>query len=148
MANVLADKHLVMKADANPPAMMVRPAKSYSPWVTSATWDGGRPEMERSLGEIFQGNVLAIKYPGTTVDELGAKFLRYNYMVLGALSLLMAGGITLFLRRRIIRPLSDAAQVADRIAKGQLQTEIPSGGNDETGALLKSMTVMIENLFL
>ena len=124
MANVLADKHLVMKADANPPAMMVRPAKSYSPWVTSATWDGGKPEMERSLGEIFQGNVLAIKYPGTTVDELGAKFLRYNYIVLSALSLLMAGGIYMAYRN-ISREMNLARLKSDFVANVSHELRTP-----------------------
>ena len=45
--------------------------------------------------------------------------------------------ITLFLRARIVRPLSAAAAVADRIADGELQTAIPAGGADETGALLQ-----------
>jgi signal transduction histidine kinase/HAMP domain-containing protein len=73
---------------------------------------------------------------------------NYRYATLGAtlLALVLAAAITLFLRRRIIRPLSDAAAVADRIAKGQLQTAIPAGGNDETGALLKSMTVMQDSI--
>jgi signal transduction histidine kinase len=73
---------------------------------------------------------------------------NYRYATIGAtvLALLLAAAITLFLRRRIIRPLSAAAAVADRIAKGELQTEIPSGGADETGALLKSMTVMQDNI--
>ena len=35
-----------------------------------------------SAGRHFPGHVLAIKYPGTTIDEIGAKFLRYNYFVL------------------------------------------------------------------
>jgi signal transduction histidine kinase/HAMP domain-containing protein len=72
----------------------------------------------------------------------------YKYGTIGAiaLALMLAGGITLFLRRRIIRPLTAAASVADRIAKGELQTPIPSGGADETGALLKSMTVMQDNI--
>jgi signal transduction histidine kinase len=124
MANVLADKHLVMKADANPPAMMVHPAKSYSPWVISATWDGGRPEMERPLGEIFQGNVLAIKYPGTTVDELGAKFLRYNYIVLSALSLLMAGGVYMAYRN-ISREMNLARLKSDFVANVSHELRTP-----------------------
>ena len=79
-----------------------------------------------------------------TVDNVS----QYLYATVGGtvLALLLAAAITLFLRRRIIRPLADTAQVADRIAKGQLQTEIPPGGNDETGALLKSMTVMQDSI--
>ncbi len=69
---------------------------------------------------------------------------RYKYAVGGVtlLALLLAGAITWHLRRRIVRPLSAAAAVADRIAGGELQTQIPQGGRDETGVLLKSMTVM------
>jgi len=73
---------------------------------------------------------------------------RYKYITVGAtiLALLLAGAITLFLRSRIVRPLSAAAGVADRIASGELQTPIPAGGGDETGALLRSMTVMQDNI--
>jgi signal transduction histidine kinase/HAMP domain-containing protein len=72
----------------------------------------------------------------------------YKYATIGSslLALLLACGITLFLSRRIIRPLAAAAQVADRIAKGELQTPIPPGEDDETGALLNSMTVMQDNI--
>ena len=72
----------------------------------------------------------------------------YKYLSAGAtlLALLLAGAITLFLRSRIVRPLAAAATVADRIARGELQTPIPPGGADETGALLKSMTVMQDNI--
>jgi signal transduction histidine kinase/HAMP domain-containing protein len=61
-------------------------------------------------------------------------------------ALLIAASITVFLARRIVRPLSAAALVADRIAAGQFETEIPSGGGDETGALLYSMQVMQESI--
>ena len=58
-----------------------------------------------------------------------ANVANYRFAIIGAtaLALLLAAAITLFLRRRIIRPLSAAAAVADRIAKGELQTEIPPG---------------------
>jgi signal transduction histidine kinase/HAMP domain-containing protein len=62
------------------------------------------------------------------------------------LSLLLAFAITLFLARRIVKPLSAAASVADRIAGGEFETPIPAGGDDETGALLRSMTVMQDNI--
>jgi signal transduction histidine kinase/HAMP domain-containing protein len=61
-------------------------------------------------------------------------------------ALLLAASITIFLARRIVRPLFAAALVADRIAEGEFETEIPSGGQDETGALLYSMQVMQESI--
>jgi diguanylate cyclase (GGDEF)-like protein len=50
--------------------------------------------------------------------------------------------LAVLLSRRIVRPLSSAASVADRIAAGELDAPIPAGGRDEAGALLGSMTVM------
>ncbi|HWK45782.1 MAG TPA: ATP-binding protein [Stellaceae bacterium] len=63
-----------------------------------------------------------------------------------ALAFLLSGVITLVLGRRIVRPLSAAAAVANRIANGELETAIPLGGKDETGTLLRSMTVMQDSI--
>ncbi len=54
--------------------------------------------------------------------------------------------VALLLAGRIVRPLRMAAKVADQIADGYLQTPIPTGGKDETGTLLRSMTVMQDNI--
>jgi signal transduction histidine kinase/HAMP domain-containing protein len=79
-----------------------------------------------------------------TVENIAA--FKYASMAITFLALLLAAGITLMLRSRIVRPLRAAAVVADRIANGELQTPIPAGGGDETGALLNSMTVMQTNI--
>jgi signal transduction histidine kinase len=73
---------------------------------------------------------------------------HFRYLLVGglAISILIAFLITLLLTRRIARPLSQAAAVADRIAGGELETPIPAGGADETGTLLRSMTVMQNNI--
>jgi signal transduction histidine kinase/HAMP domain-containing protein len=73
---------------------------------------------------------------------------RFSYVTISAtlLGLLLSAAITLVLARRIVRPLRDAASVADRIAGGELETPIPQGGPDETGALLRSMTVMQDSI--
>jgi signal transduction histidine kinase/HAMP domain-containing protein len=71
---------------------------------------------------------------------------KYASIAMTVFALLLAAGITWLLRSRIVRPLRAAATVADRIAKGELQTVIPPSGRDETGALLKSMTVMQDNI--
>src|SRR6266568_335517 len=99
ITDVLTSKSSVLRADASPPAMMVHPQKSSTPWVTSSNWDGGKAEMDRPLEYIFQGMVLAIKYPGTTIDEIGAKILRNNYIILAALALIRLYAETLELGR-------------------------------------------------
>jgi signal transduction histidine kinase len=124
MTEVLSSKNGVLKADASPPAMMVRPLKNYTPWITSSSWDGGRPEMERPLGDIFQGMVFGIKYPGTTIDEIGAKILRNNYIILAALSLVMAGGVFLTYRN-ISREMKLARLKSDFVANVSHELRTP-----------------------
>jgi signal transduction histidine kinase len=124
MKAVLSSKSGVVHSDSNPPVMMIHPAKSSTPWVTSPGWDGGKPEMERSLNEIFQGMVFSIKYPGTTIDEIGAKFLKYNYLVLAGLSLVMAGGIFLTYRN-IFREMKLARLKSDFVANVSHELRTP-----------------------
>src|SRR6059058_2672320 len=62
------------------------------------------------------------------------------------LVMLLSASITLLLARGIVRPLSAAASIANRIAGGELETPIPIGGKDESGILLRSMTVMQDNI--
>jgi signal transduction histidine kinase len=108
------------------------------------------PDLEVQINEKFD---LLIEYNTghsfigrrQTVDSIN----NYKYAVGGVtiIALLLACAITWHLRHRIVQPLSAAAaSVADRIAEGELQTAIPQGGNDETGALLNSMTVMQDNI--
>jgi signal transduction histidine kinase len=113
---------------------------------------GDMKELSRLDGEIDGKFDLLIEY-NTDHSFVGRRqtvtnINRYKYAVGGVtvLALLLAGIITWLLRSRIVRPLTAAARVADRIARGELQTEIPVGGADETGALLNSMTVMQANI--
>ncbi len=50
------------------------------------------------------------------------------------------------LGRRIIRPVSLASSVAERIARGELDIEIPKASADELGRLLASMAVMRDSI--
>jgi signal transduction histidine kinase/HAMP domain-containing protein len=79
-----------------------------------------------------------------TITNIGN--FKYTSIAMTIFGLLLAAGITLLLRSRIVRPLRAAASVADRIAGGELDTTIPQGGADETGALLKSMMVMQDSV--
>ena len=124
MNDVLSSKNPALRGDANPPALMVRPSYNYTPWAASANWDGGKPEMERPLNEAFEGMVMAIKYPGTTIDAIGAKFLRYNYITLAALSLLMAGGVYMAYRN-ISREMNLARLKSDFVANVSHELRTP-----------------------
>lgn len=79
-----------------------------------------------------------------TVESVG--YYKYASVTMTVFALLLAAGLTMLLKSRLVRPLGAAAAVADRIARGELQTQIPASGDDETGALLRSMTVMQDNI--
>ena len=94
------------------------------------------------LAELVTGHSFVERRRVVSAIEL------FEYSSIAALiaALCLSAGITVILLRRIIRPLQSAAAVADRIAEGELQTPIPQGGNDETGLLLRSMSVMQQSI--
>jgi len=93
--------------------------------------------IEIQAGEAYRDRVRAEAAIGTTtmltVAATGA-----------ALALTLIIGTVL--GSRIVNPLREAAAAADRIAGGELETEIPAGGRNETGALLRSMTFMQKSI--
>ena len=119
---------------------------------TAARHAGKAGEMDRLARKIDEAFDLLIEFNTDhsfivrrqTVDAIA----QFRYVLAGGLagSLLLALFITIFLTRQIARPLSQAAAVADCIAAGQFETPIPKGGPDETGILLRSMTVMQDNI--
>jgi hypothetical protein len=60
MKDVLTSKSGVLMEDANPAVMMIHPSKDPAPWVTSANWDGAKPEAERNFQWAFPDLTLAI----------------------------------------------------------------------------------------
>jgi len=112
------------KNSNNPPAIMLRSAHDYTPWVASDNWDGGRPEVDRAFMDAFRGLTASIKYPGTTIADMGNKFLHYNYTVLGALSLFMLGGIFLTYRN-ISREMNLARLKSDFVANVSHELRTP-----------------------
>ena len=62
------------------------------------------------------------------------------------IALLLSGAIAAILTRRIIKPVASASEVANCVATGALDVNIPTGSSDELGALLASMRVMRDNI--
>ncbi len=67
---------------------------------------------------------LAIKYQGMTVADIGARFLRYNYIVLAALSLFMIAGIFLTYRN-VSKEMNLARQKSDFVANVSHELRTP-----------------------
>ena len=124
MKDVLNSKNNALRADANPPAMMIHPTKDSAPFVASANWDGGKPEVERTFDSVFQYMVWSIKYPGTTVADIGARFLRFHFTVLAALSFMMIGGIFLTYRN-VSREMKLARLKSDFVANVSHELRTP-----------------------
>src|SRR6266853_4348410 len=79
----------------NHAVMMLHMKNESSPLAASTEWDGGAPEIERNMEGAFPGLTMAIKLQGTTIAALGKRFMRTNFLILGAISVLLAGGILL-----------------------------------------------------
>jgi len=122
--DVLSAKSTVLRADANLPVMMIHAPRDSAPWVASADWDGGSPEEERRFADVFPDLILAIKYRGTTIADIGSRFLRYNYIVLASLSVLMVGGIWLTYRN-VSREMNLARLKSDFVANVSHELRTP-----------------------
>jgi signal transduction histidine kinase len=84
-------------------AMMVYPSEDEGehydrPFVASAGWSKGKPEVSRKLDDAFRGLALGIKFQGTSVDAIGRRWVMQSFLILGVLSLFMIGGLVLTYR--------------------------------------------------
>jgi signal transduction histidine kinase len=86
------------QGDRSHPVMMIHPQYESTPIAASAGWDEGEPEVERNLEGAFPHLTLAMKMRGTTLAAMGKHFALTGYGILGALSLLLAGGLALTYR--------------------------------------------------
>jgi signal transduction histidine kinase len=117
--------------------IMVRTAKDHSPFATSICWDGGSPEVERSFENVFPGLILGIKLRGTTIANIGNNFVRTGFLMLGALSLLMGGGLLLTYRN-----------VARELALAKLKSDFVSNVSHELRTPLALIRLYAETLEL
>ena len=73
-------------------------------------------------------------------EAANAALALSGVLTIGAVGLSLL--LSVLLSRQIVRPLREAASVADRIAEGRFETPIPAGRRDEAGILLSSMAAM------
>lgn len=84
--------------EKNPAVMMIHAKSDPTPLATSQGWDGGEPAVERNFDGAFPGLTLAMKVKGTTLAAMEQHFVVNSFLVLGGLSLILAGGIFLTFR--------------------------------------------------
>jgi signal transduction histidine kinase len=90
---VLSHNPAEAQSEKNPAVMMVHAKSDSTPLAASTGWDGGEPEVQRTMEGAFPDLNLAIKLRGTTLEALGNHFVHTSFLILGAISLLLAGGI-------------------------------------------------------
>ena len=117
--------------------IMVRTSKEHTPFAASACWDGGLPEVERSFDDVFPGLILGAKLRGTTIANISNHFLRTTFLVFGALSLLMGGGMLLAYRN-----------VARELALAKLKSDFVSNVSHELRTPLALIRLYAETLEL
>ncbi|KUK40453.1 MAG: Methyl-accepting chemotaxis sensory transducer with Cache sensor, partial [Clostridia bacterium 62_21] len=67
-------------------------------------------------------------------------------ITVGAILLVGAAGVTLFFMRRALKPLQEMVRETERVAQGDLQTQLAVKTRDEVGALAASFNAMVEGL--
>jgi signal transduction histidine kinase len=112
------------RGEKNHVVMMVHPRHESWPLAASMGWDGGDPEVERNMEGAFPGLTLAIKLPGTTLAAMGQHFVRTSFLVLGAISLLLTGGIVMT-HRNISREMALARLKSDFVSNVSHELRTP-----------------------
>jgi signal transduction histidine kinase len=105
-------------------AIMVRTAKSPALLAASNAWDGGSAEVERKFESVFPGLILGMKVRGTTIADISNKFLRTEFLILSALSLLLAIGI-LFTYHNVTREVALARLKSDFVSNVSHELRTP-----------------------
>lgn len=116
---------------------MIHTEKDDYPFATSAYWDGGTPEVERPFENVFPGLILGIKLRGTTIADISAHWMRTNFLILAALSLLMGAGMILTYRN-----------VARELALAKLKSDFVSNVSHELRTPLALIRLYAETLEL
>jgi histidine kinase len=80
--------------------------------------------------------------PGTTLERLYRTGLTDALWISGAAAVLAAIAASVFVTRRIMRPVRALAAASRRVAEGHYSERVPAHGQDELGALSDSFNTM------
>ncbi|WP_431264580.1 methyl-accepting chemotaxis protein [Roseateles chitinivorans] len=105
-------------------------------------------QFQKASGEYLEGIRVVAQQQRDQIDsamkalaETNAR-ARIALVVFGLVALVAGGALAVWLARSITRPLAQAAEVADAIARFDLTGRIETDGRDETGQLLRSLDAM------
>ena len=102
-------------------------------------------DMDSTLSELTQHNREGASTAAKASNAVYSHAMRGTLLVM-ALSAVATIVLATLLTRSIVRPLSEAVEVADSVAKGNLTLAIDTRGNDEPARLLQALKGMQCNL--
>jgi signal transduction histidine kinase len=111
--------------------------RGYRPFSASTVWGTGDPEVSHNLDDPFRGLSLGIKFQGTTAEAIGRRFVYQSFLILGALSVLMIGGLVLTYR-----------SVNKQVALARLKSDFVSNVSHELRTPLALIRLYAETLEL
>jgi len=98
------------------------------------------------------GEIIGVLYVGVKKSEFFATYdaLRLKVIGMAAILIVLFAVTSVIITRRTLRPLENLTRVAQRIADGKLDEEVPVESRDEIGTLAeafnKMTTVIVKNL--
>ena len=105
----------------------------------------GMDAMRALLAQIGEAEATLLAARSSTAASLQAQ-TRWVLLGGGALAMLLAAMIAMWLARNISRPLRSAIEVARQVAEGDLTVRVEVKSKDETGELLQALRDMTASL--
>jgi signal transduction histidine kinase len=91
--------------------------------AASTGWEG-KPEVSRNLDNVFRGLSLGIRFQGTSADAMASHWIQQSLLILGALSLLMIGGLV-FTYRSVSKEMALARLKSDFVSNVSHELRTP-----------------------
>ena len=110
--------------------------------------DGGRQRLDAirtQFARLFGRERAVIRARESSAESRSARAIGLG---IGGLALVIATalGLTLYLRRSVLRPVRTVAEATGRLAAGDLTTRVPADREDELGELARSFNSMADSL--
>jgi signal transduction histidine kinase len=121
-----------------------QPASARAVVVTN----GGRLRLDaiqRDFARLFARERAVINAREDRAEQRSARAISIGAGGL-ALVLLVAAGVTLYLRRAVVRPVVTVADATGRLAAGELSARVPARRHDELGDLARGFNAMADSL--
>lgn len=108
-----------------------------------------KDQIAKAINADAQKLVASVKQSAdanSAAAQTAVQSTRLMAILFGAGSLIIAAAIALFyVRNRLIKRLTDLADIMRRLAEGDLSVRIPRGGNDELTAMALTLVTFREN---